>query len=166
MNSKTKLMLIISLLFTSLSSYGIRNPQIRACAVAQGVFLAVYAPEDQIGLCRLGLSLVGSIDLLNKDAQIEIPLSLHNYKKGVQVCTNRNLATLITFEGEQINVCYYSDGSVIDIETLSSGKSNERNNKLNRALKLWDNFVAKNNFFFHQYGSRLRNQTGFDFEKN
>ncbi len=123
------------IIFTATASSAIRNPQIRACYAAQGQFLVVNASEDQIGLCKLGPSLVGAIDLLNKDAQIEIPLSLHNYKKGVQTCTTRNLMTFTTFEGEEIMVCYYSDGSVIDLETLSSGKNSERNTQLNIAIR-------------------------------
>lgn len=98
--------------------------------------MVVNSFEDQIGLCKFGLTLVGSIDILNKDARIEVPLSLHNYKKGVQICGAQNRTTLTTFEGEEISVCQYYDGSVIDIETLASGKNSGRNPELNSVLGL------------------------------
>lgn len=131
-----KIALSALVFFTAASALAYKNPQIHACNIARGEFMVVNAPYDQIGLCKLGLSLVGSIDLLNKDAHIEIPLSLYNYKKGIVSCTLRNIATFTTFDGQEINVCYYSDGSVIDLETLITGKNNSRNTDLNRALGL------------------------------
>ena len=130
------LALLATILLTTTATYAVRNPQIRACFAAGGEFLVVNAYEDQIGLCKFGLTLVGSIDILNKDARIEVPLSLHNYKKGVQVCGSQNQTTFTTFEGEEISVCQYYDGSVIDIETLASGKNSGRNPELNSVLDL------------------------------
>lgn len=130
------LALLATILITTTTTYATRNPQIRACFAAGGQFLVVNSVDDQIGLCKFGHSLVGSIDILNKDARIEIPLSLHNYKKGVQVCGSQNRTTLMTFEGEEISVCQYYDGSVIDIETLASGKNSGRNPELNSVLGL------------------------------
>lgn len=132
-----KILALISILFlTNSLSLAAKNPQIRACYAAGGEFLVVNSIDDQIGLCRFGLSLVGSIDILNKDARIEVPLSLHNYKKGVQLCMSQNRTKLTTFEGEEISVCQYYDGSIIDIETLASGKLSDRNPKLNSVLGL------------------------------
>ena len=130
------LALIAIVLFTGAVSNATRNPQIRACYSAGGTFFVVNSIDDQIGLCKLGLSLVGAIDILNKDARIEVPLSLHNYKKGILVCESSNITTLRTFEGHEISVCMYYDGSVIDIETLASGKNNPRNQELNSVLGL------------------------------
>lgn len=130
------LAILAMILFTTTATYAVRNPQIRACYAAGGEFLVVNAFEDQIGLCKFGLSLVGSIDILHQDARIEIPLSLHNYKKGVLLCGSQNQTTLTSFEGKEISVCQYYDGSVIDIETLTSGKNSSRNLQLNSVLGL------------------------------
>ncbi len=130
------LALIAIVLFTAAVSNAIRNPQIRACHSAGGEFFVVQSSNDQIGLCKLDLSIVGAIDLMNKDASIEVPLSLHNYKKGVQVCGTQNITTLKTFNNEELSVCMFYDGSIIDIETLASGKNNARNQALNSALGL------------------------------
>lgn len=123
-------------LLTSTSAFAFRNPQMRACLLAQGSFMIINTPNDQIGLCKIGLSYVGAIDLLNKDAQIEVPFSLYNYKRGLQVCADRNLLTLTMFDGQKLDVCYYSDGSLIDLETLNSGKNDPRNQLLNTAVGL------------------------------
>lgn len=130
------LALLATILLTTTVSYAVRNPQIRACHAAGGQFMVVNSTEDQIGLCKFGFSLVGSIDILNKDARIEVPLSLHHYKKGVQLCGSQNQTTLTTFEGEEISFCQYYDGSLIDIETLASGKNSGRNPELNSVLGL------------------------------
>ena len=114
------LALALTLLLVSNSSFATRNPQIRACVSVGGQFFVVDAEYDEVGLCRIDAALVGSIDILNRDSGIEVPLSLFNYKKGVKSCTTQNLTTLFTFEGEPIYVCYYSDGSILDVETLTS----------------------------------------------
>ena len=122
-------------LFSTLSVFAF-NPQIRACNAVSGEFMVVNTQYDQLGLCKLGLSVVGSIDILNKDARIEVPLSLFNYRRGVKACNTQNLTRLTTFEGDSIYVCHYSDNSVIDVETLTSGKDSLRNKELNAALML------------------------------
>lgn len=132
-----KLLALLSIaLFTTISSFAAENPQIRACRLAGGEFMVVNSPEDQIGLCKFGPALVGSIDILNKDARIEVPLSLHNYKKGIQTCSSQNMALLMTFDKKELLVCQYYDGSIIDIDTLASGKNSGRNALLNSALGL------------------------------
>lgn len=130
------LVMLAMILFTTTATYAVRNPQIRACYSTGGNFLVVNTFQDQIGLCQFGHSLVGAIDILNKDARIEIPLSLHYYKIGVQLCESRNQMTLTTFDGDKISVCQYYDGSVIDIKTLTSGKNSGHNSQLNSALGL------------------------------
>ena len=130
-----KLVLNAVVLFSSISAIA-ANPQIRACNVTGGQFMVVNSEFDQFGLCKYGLTTVGSIDILNRDAQIEIPLSLYNYRKGVKACPTQNLTTLTTPEGDSLYVCQYSDSSIIDVETLTSGKDSGRNRQLNMVLGL------------------------------
>jgi hypothetical protein len=128
--------LALTLLLISNSSFATRNPQIRACVTVGGQFFVVNSEFDEVGLCRINTALVGSIDILNRDSGIEVPLSLFNYKKGVKSCATQNLTTLYTFEGESIYVCQYSDGSILDVETLTTGKESPRNLELNKVLGL------------------------------
>ena len=128
--------LALTLLLVGNSSFATRNPQIRACVTVGGQFFVVNSEFDEVGLCRIDTALVGSIDILNRDSGIEVPLSLFNYKKGAKSCASQNLTTLYTFEGESIYVCQYSDGSIMDVETLTSGKDSARNQELNKVLGL------------------------------
>jgi hypothetical protein len=128
--------LALTLLLVGNSSFATRNPQIRACVTVGGQFFVVNSAFDEIGLCRIDASLVGAIDILNRDSGIEVPLSLYNYKKGVKSCSTQNLTTLYTFEGEPIYVCLYSDGSILDVETLTTGKDSPRNQELNKVIGL------------------------------
>ena len=130
------LLVFSAVIFWTVASFAVKNPQIRACNVVSGEFLVLISDEDQVGVCQLGLSLVGAIDLLNKDSRIEAPLSLSHYKRGIKICQPQNYTTLISFEGEKITFSQYNDGSFIDIETLFSGKLSPRNAVLNKVLGL------------------------------
>lgn len=132
----TKNIIGLILVFSGLSTYAKVNPQIRGCSSVGGEFLVVNGDYDQYGICRIGNSIIGAIDILNRDSAIEVPLSLFNYKKGVKVCPTQNLASLSTFEGMILNVCQYSDTSIIDLNTLSNGKDSPLNSELNKALNL------------------------------
>lgn len=132
-----KSLILATAILASATSVFARNPQIRACYEVGGRYVVANSTDDQFGLCILGESLVGSIDILNRDNAIEFPLSLHYYKKGVQACPAQNRKTLTSLDGlDEISVCMYVDNSIVDIETLAAGKNNERNAKLNEVLGL------------------------------
>jgi hypothetical protein len=105
------LLVFSAVIFWTVASFAVQNPQIRACNVVSGEFLVLISDEEQVGVCQLGLSLVGAIDLLNKDSRIEAPLSLSHYKRGIKICQPQNYTTLISFEGEKITFSQYNDGS-------------------------------------------------------
>lgn len=130
------LLLSGAIILLSASAFSASNPQIRACHSIGGQFFVSQIPDDQIGLCKIGQSVVGAIDVLNKDAQIEVPLSLHYYASGVKVCPPQNLTTLNDVNQNEFTVCMYSDESVIDIETLNSGFASHRNVLLDKVLGL------------------------------
>ena len=121
-----KIIVFSTMLFSTWTAYALMpvtaaNPQIRACNSVGGQFAVITSEYDQIGLCAIGSSIVGAIDILNKDAAIEIPLSLYNYRKGVLSCNRANLTLLTTMNGNQLYLCMYSDGSLIDIDIAKAG---------------------------------------------
>ena len=63
--------LFMLLVLAGFTSSAASNPQMRACRVASGQFFVVDTGLDQLGLCRIGNSVIGAMDLLNKDAAIE-----------------------------------------------------------------------------------------------
>jgi hypothetical protein len=121
-------------ILASLSSA--KNAQIRACLSVGGEFSTIETQLDNVGLCKVGLSYVGALDILHRNSVIEAPLSLHYYKKGVRTCPIQNLITSRNSQGHNIKLCFYSDESLIDLDTLSAGHISERNVKLDVLLKL------------------------------
>lgn len=104
--------------------------------MAGGEFSVIEAQVDSFGLCKIGLSYVGALDVLHRDSIIETPLSLHYYKKGVRTCPIQNLMTARSSQGYDIKLCLYSDESIIDLDTLSTGHVSHRNTKLDALLKI------------------------------
>ena len=132
--------LVLLLAFMSTSSWALpaTNPQMRACRMANGQFFVLDTGLDKIGLCRLGPSIVGAIDLLNKDADTEdAPNSVVDYRNGVTECDPKKVANFPNpIGGRNLRICYYDDGSIIDMLTLNRGKNNPLNSSLNKALGL------------------------------
>ena len=125
---------VLILLASITSSAAVGNPQMRACRVTGGQFTTVLTDMDQLGMCRYGQALVGSIDILNKDDSELAPLSIENYRDGILDCEAFNLTSVRTSDGKLIQVCRYNDGSIIDLVTLSRGRYDFRNQLLNKAL--------------------------------
>lgn len=120
--------------FTTLAA---SNPQMRACRVANGQFFVLDTGLDQLGLCRIGYSVIGAIDLLNKDAAIEdMPFSVYEYSRGATTCEPDHVTTFPNPGGSALKVCYYDDGSLIDLQTLIRGRNHPNNWYLNKALGL------------------------------
>jgi hypothetical protein len=133
---KMSLIMLLSLagVFTQAATV---NPQVRACRVANGQFFRVDTGLDQIGLCRIGRSVIGAIDLLNKDADIEdMPMSILDFQNGVTTCDSSHIVIFPNPAGRTLKACYYDDGSIIDLMTLNLGRNSQLNEQLNRVLNL------------------------------
>jgi hypothetical protein len=92
--------------------------------------------NDQIGLCKIGNSFVGALDLVNF-AQNQTSDSLVNYAQREKNCKGNEVKVLISAEDVSFKtLCQLSDGSLIDLETLNSGRDSVRNSALNMALGL------------------------------
>ena len=129
--------LFLVLMITGASTWSASNPQMRACRAASGQYFILDTGLDEIGFCRLGPSVIGAIDLLNKDAAMEeAPASLSDYRDGIADCEPSNVSAIPNGAGNILKVCYYDDGSIIDLQTLSRGKNHSLNWQLNRALGL------------------------------
>lgn len=129
--------IMTAVLFVSVQSMAQTAAPVRACRFSGGQFFIAETDLGSVGVCKFSNTFVGSLDILNKNARIEIPLSLHNYRKGVRRCIEQNLANLYLNETDTVEICHYSDGSFIDLDTLTTGKEHMRNTKLNRALGIF-----------------------------
>ena len=133
-----KISLFLVCVLAGLSAWSSGNPQMRACRIANGQFFVLDTGLDEIGLCRIGQSVVGAIDILNKDADIDdAPASLTDYRDGITECDPSRVVIFPNVAGTTLKICYYEDGSLIDLITLNRGKTSPLNTPLNKALGLY-----------------------------
>jgi len=139
MNSKTTpykkisaLYLLLLGLATPLTSHAL-NPQIQVCNQLNGQYFVANSENDQLGFCRFGQAFIGTLDLLNSNKS----KALQNYVNGTMSCSENGTAeTLMTPEGDSVEVCHFQGNSFIGLKTLENGKSDETNQQLNTALKI------------------------------
>jgi hypothetical protein len=123
--------------FSSSFSVAQSNPQIRVCHQLGGVFVAVNSGSDQIGLCKFGSAYIGTIDLIHFVDKSITAQSIETYTNSIKSCEPyAESAQVQVLQGPILNVCLFSDGSIIESRTLSTGRENLNNAKLNKALNL------------------------------
>ncbi len=129
--------LLISLLFGFTNmAVATQNPLIRNCRLAGGHFTEVKTHNDQIGLCEFGHSYLGSLDVLHYFNQILVPTSVANYKENITHCTGEIIITQVLNTKVNITICQFSDGSIMDLRTLTHGSSDPNHAQLNQFLGL------------------------------
>lgn len=123
-----------SILLVSFFASAHPNPQYRVCTERGGEFVVVHVPFDQIGLCKIGASYVGSIDSMNYFYENKLDLSIANYKSGVVSCPE--YFQTLSLEGGSVELCRYEDGSMMDYVSVMSSKHSPSNSALNVFLEL------------------------------
>lgn len=126
----------ISLIFVSLLVSAHPNPQYRVCNERGGEFVVVYVPFDQVGLCKIGASYVGSLDSMNYFYESKLDLSISNYKDGVVSCPD--YFQTVSLEGVSVELCRYEDGSMMDYQSVMNSKYSPSNSALNIFLQIFE----------------------------
>ena len=139
MNSR-RLLMILSLLGLSLSTNfalaAQKNPQMRTCRILKGQFFVAESATDQFGFCKFGSAIIGTIDLVRHQQLRETVLSIQTYENNINSCAPFGLTKkLITPDGDEVSVCAFGDGSLIESETLRLGIHAVENAFLNKALQ-------------------------------
>lgn len=138
-NLKMILFITISL-FANLVFSAQPNPQIRICNQFEGTFITAQLGTDQVGLCQINQSIIGSLDLLyfKSEEQKNITQSIQTYMDGIQACEPYGSTTVVEViqGGPSIEVCLFNDRSMIESNTLKKGSSNLENANLNKILGL------------------------------
>lgn len=133
--------LIISILFASQFTFA-QNPQITRCHQSGGQFIVAdlywHGQNDQVGFCKFGLSTVGALDVMNfVDSQKNsVAQAFADYSNGITTCAGEVVTARLVNTSTQMNVCVYSDNSMIDIATIISGKEAAQNQLFNSFLGL------------------------------
>ncbi|MBC7464775.1 MAG: hypothetical protein H7256_02185 [Bdellovibrio sp.] len=131
------LLSILVIFGLTLSTSAQNNPQIRACNQTGGEFKAAKTENDEVGLCKYGQAYIGTIDLLNYRDNQQGAQSLQTYIDGIQSCEPYGqMKTITILQSLSIDVCSFDDGSMIEAETLRTGRHDPRNAQLNRALEI------------------------------
>lgn len=132
--------MIIVICLLSTTSWSAGNPMIRNCNIAGGEFVVVEVTDiltgyDQWALCKFGNAYVGALDVMYFNNQTQTSESFTQYKNGAEVCTGKIIESQI-LQGSTLEICQYSDDSIIEIQTLKKGLTNSDNKQLNNFLGL------------------------------
>ena len=114
-----------------------KNPQILRCHALNGEFFVANTESDQFGFCSFGEAIIGTIDLLRYADNVNDVLSIEAYINNVKDCEPfGQLIDVKKPNGPTLVMCSFTDGSLIENQTLSLGQTSEKNKKLNQALGL------------------------------
>lgn len=127
--------IVIVLCLLSSTSWS-KNPMIRNCNIAGGEFTVVQTANDQLGLCKFDQAYVGSLDVMFLNDQTSFSLSFMEYTQQQSDCSGSVVKATILATTIQVELCQYSDNSLIDTSTLKKGVSHSDNAALNKYLGL------------------------------
>jgi putative hemolysin len=126
-----KLTLMILVSTFSLLAFARPNPLAIFCEKEGGKYEQVFAPNGAFGLCSFGAGKIGA-KAFYEYAQGKAPLAVHSFFEGGE-CGKE---AVVKYEnGADVSVCEFSDGTVIEAQTLARGAKAKANAKLSRALK-------------------------------
>lgn len=111
------------------------NPMLRTCQINNGNSILIHIDDDQVLLCQIGSSIIGSLELFlykseGQPAQ-NIKILLSHDTRPSQCYKAR---TLNDEEGRVFELCLFEDGSMIDKSTLLKGLEHTENTQLKRIL--------------------------------
>lgn len=122
-------------LFFSLSAFA-ENPLMRACDLTDGEFHAVELENDQFGFCIYGSAMMDSFTILDQIFHSSKTLAAEAFEDGLS-CEEANGYEVVgtDLEGLNFEICRFSDGSMIESETLQAGPQSVANTGLVKALQ-------------------------------
>jgi putative hemolysin len=114
----------------------VNPPFRRECLVAGGQPWNINLGTDQVELCRFGKGGVSSIELMLYLEQGTPAQSIQAFLAGPQSCDAAGGETDDTtdLDGNAVEVCKFSDGSLIETDVLSAGPDSSEGQGLANAL--------------------------------
>ena len=112
-----------------------KNPQIRTCHQMEGTYFEAKNEVDLFGFCAFNESVIGTLDLVRYFHDTNNVISIRTYLNNIKNCEPYGrVVTLTTVEGTATVFCTFSDASMIDHKTLTTGIYDKRNERFNFAL--------------------------------
>lgn len=130
---------LVPCLFASFSFAANNNPLMRTCRRENGLFWIVYAPNQELPLCFFGDAAIGAEALHGYKFGGGTVLAVDAYKKSTgATCEQAGAVTVAGQDSEKatFEVCQFSDGTLVEKNTLLRGPGSPANGDLNRALRL------------------------------
>ena len=124
-------------LFANFSFAANSNPLMRTCRLEQGLFWIVYAPHQELPLCFFGEAAIGAEALHGYKHGGGAVLAVEAYKKSTgATCEQVGAVTVVGQDSKKatFTVCQFSDGTLIEKNTLLRGPGSVVNQDLNRSL--------------------------------
>jgi hypothetical protein len=126
-----KKLLFVTLLL-SLNAFAFQNPQIRVCNISHGNFEVYDIEDDVIGHCNLGKASIDTISLMEIRFYDRTTDAVRAFLGNSKKCNGSTITGVNNMRTNEL--CFYMDGSSIDLETLVKGSDHTDNAKLKAVL--------------------------------
>ncbi|GIL17233.1 MAG: hypothetical protein BroJett040_09840 [Oligoflexia bacterium] len=126
-------------IFCSLQVFAYSNPLIRICRINSGLFTEISVEQpasDKLPFCQFGQALVGSLSILEFQTEGRTSEALRAYKNSADCEISGGSTLQGSADLLPVTFCQFSDGSVIEAETLRGGPQSPHNQMLNQVLGL------------------------------
>jgi len=117
------------------SLYFLPNPMMRTCNIAGGISIVVKVGEDQMLLCQIGQSLIGSLELFLFKTEKKNAEGIHFFltnETDLKRC--HSIQTVRDLDERSYELCFFTDGSILDKITFEKGLKHSDNQALKKVL--------------------------------
>lgn len=118
-----------------LQYYTVPNPMMRTCNLVGGFSVVINVNADQILLCHIGKSYIGSLELFLFKTENRVSENIQDFLSGItdtKKCTSVEIVS--DLDCRSYELCFFSDGSIMDIGTFKKGVDHSDNQALKNVL--------------------------------
>lgn len=116
-------------------TYSLPNPMMRNCNLVGGYSVVINVADDQILLCQIGPSYIGSLELFLFKTEQKSAENIQSFLSGItdlKECTSVEIVS--DLDGRSYKICFFNDGSMMDTSTLKKGIEHSDNRPLKNVL--------------------------------
>ncbi len=112
------------------------NPQIHFCQLSGGLFHEIEVKGDQVGYCQFGTAYIDAVSLLKVTTDQGSTTATLAAMGGANYCASAGGEVVQgqDFIGAPFELCFFQDGSSIEVMTLAHGPTSSQNALMIQAL--------------------------------
>ncbi len=110
------------------------NPMLRNCQVLEGTSVIITLNNDQVLLCQIGNSLIGSLELYLFKAESKQALDIQYLLARDNNPAHCKEVTVMDAESREHEICIFSDGSILDQKSFIQGLDHRESESLKKVL--------------------------------